>query len=154
MADSPPHQEVNAHAPSGGRPRQPDGMAYHLWGWIEAMLNCVRLRTELALAEAKEAGSHYGLIAGLFGGALIILLFAYVFLILTVVFALAEWMDGEHVWIKIMGGATALHLILAMALAWWGKSQLKAGVFEQTKEEFRKDKLWSKTHHQPEGKQI
>lgn len=129
-------------------------MLYHLWGWFEATLHYLQLRTELALAEAKEAGSHYGVIAGLFAAAVIVLLFAYVFLILTVVFALSEWMDGEHVWIKIMGGATGLHLLLAIALGLWAKSKLKAGVFEQTKEEFKKDKLWSKTHHQPERSKL
>ncbi|GEP40931.1 phage holin family protein [Brevifollis gellanilyticus] len=129
-------------------------MLYHLWGWFEAVLHYLQLRTELALAEAKETGSHYGLIAGLFVAALVVLLFAYVFLILTVVFALAEWMDGEHVWIKIMGGATTLHILLAIALALWAKSRLKEGVFEKTRQEFKKDKLWSKTHHQPEARKI
>ncbi|HEY1050359.1 MAG TPA: phage holin family protein [Prosthecobacter sp.] len=121
-------------------------MLHHLWGWGEAMLRYAKLRTELALTEAKEAGSHYGVIAGLFVGALILALLAYLFLILTIVFALAEWMDGvPHAWLKILGGATGLHVVLALVLVFAAKGRLKAGVFEKTKEEFRKDKTWRKT---------
>lgn len=100
--------------------------------------------------EARQAGAHYGVIAGLLAGGLIVALFAYVFLILTVVFALAEWMDGSFVWLKIMGGAAAVHLLLAVLLVLLAKARMKAGVFTKTKEEFRKDKPWPQTPHPPE----
>ena len=61
------------------------GLIHHLWAWLEASLKMVRLRGQLALMEARQAGSHYGLIAGLFAGALLMALFGYVFLIITAV---------------------------------------------------------------------
>ncbi len=114
-------------------------------GWFEATLKHLQLRTQLAVLEAQEAGSHYAVIAGLLIGALIVAVFAYVFLILTAVFALAEWMEGDRIWLKITAGATAAHVLLAIVLVLMAKSRLKAGVFEKTKEEFRKDILWPKT---------
>ncbi|OYW74046.1 MAG: hypothetical protein B7Z37_19225, partial [Verrucomicrobia bacterium 12-59-8] len=93
----------------------------------------------------KEAGSKYAVIAGLFAGAAILALMGYLFLILTAVFALAAWMDGPHVWLKILGGATALHIVLAVILVLLAKVRLKAGIFEKTKEEFRKDHQWHTT---------
>jgi hypothetical protein len=125
------------------------GFFHHLWGWVEATMKHLQLRTQLALLEAREASSHYAVIAGLLVAALIVAVFAYVFLILTAVFALAEWMDGDLAWLKITAGATAVHVLLAAVLVLMAKTRLKAGVFEKTKEEFRKDILWHKTPPHP-----
>ncbi len=125
------------------------GFFHHVWGWFEATLKHLQLRALLAMIEAREAGSHFAVIAGLLVGALIVGVFAYVFLILTAVFALAEWMHGDLVWLKITAGATAVHLLLAVVLVLMAKTRMKAGVFEKTKEEFRKDILWPKTPTHP-----
>ncbi|MBN8422723.1 MAG: phage holin family protein [Verrucomicrobia bacterium] len=157
-SNHPPSESGGETFQSGTSPARPasaphhdhsGGLFHHLWAWLEAMLHCLQLRSQLALIEAKEAGSHYGVIAGLVIGALILALFAYVFLVLTIVFALAAWMDGSYVWLKIMGGATGVHLLLAAVLALVAKTRLKAGVFEKTKAEFRKDKSWPKTPTHP-----
>ncbi len=108
------------------------------------MVQYLSLRSQLMLMEAKEAGSHYGMIAGLFAGAAFVALFGYVFLMLTVVFGVALLIDSPHGWLMVLGGLTVLHLGLAVALALMAKGRLKAGVFEKTKEEFRKDKVWPK----------
>lgn len=139
--------ETYAHAaPPAGQARHAAsaGFFHHLWHWCEAMVHYLGLRSQLMLLEAKEAGSHYGVIAALFAGAALVALFAYGFLILTVVFALAAWIDEPHAWLIIMAGATGLHLVLAVVLVLMAKARLKAGVFEKTKEEFRKDKVWPK----------
>lgn len=121
------------------------GLFHHFAKWCEALIDYFQLRTQLALLEAKEAGSKYAVIAALFAGAAILALMGYLLLVLTAVFALAAWMDGPHVWLKILGGATALHLVLAVILALLAKARLKVGVFEKTKAEFRKDHSWHTT---------
>ncbi len=126
---------------SGSHPDYSSGFFHHLWGWYEATLKHLHLRTQLALLEAREAGAHLGVIAALLVGAMIVAVFAYVFLILTAVFALAEWVEGDLVWLKITAGATAVHVLLAVVLVLMAKRRLKTGVFEKTKEEFRKDLL-------------
>lgn len=141
-ATSPGHEPNFQPGPSSG-------FFHHLWGWYEATLKHLQLRTQLALLEAREAGAHFAVIAALLVGAMIVAVFAYLFLILTAVFALAEWVEGDLAWLKITAGATAFHVLLALVLVLLAKSRLKAGVFEKTQEEFKKDILWSKTPTPP-----
>lgn len=118
------------------------GFFHHFWALCEAAVKYVFLRGQLVVSEAKEAGSHYGLIAGLFVAALLLALFGYLFLVITAVFALALLIDGPHGWIMILGGAAVLHLLAAGGLVFMAKARFKTGLFAQTKEEFQKDRLW------------
>ena len=156
-ATHPPHAEAStsAHESRSGRyvptlaPEPPHGMFHDLLKWFEAMAGYFHLRAQLALLEAKEAGSRYALVAGLFAAAAFLALLGYLLLVLTAVFAIAAVMDGPNVWLKVLSGATVLHLIFALLLALVAKARLKAGIFEKTQEEFQKDKPWPQTPISP-----
>lgn len=135
----PPVPAAAAHMFPPG-PFPPDtGFFHHFWAWLEASLKMVRLRGLLILTEARQAGSHFGLIAGLFAGALVMALFGYVFLIITAVFAIALLIDDQYDWLMVMGGATLFHIGGAVVLILLAKSRAKTDLFAQTKEEFQKD---------------
>jgi putative superfamily III holin-X len=123
-------------------PKLQHGLFHHLGRWCAALGTCFQLRSQLALLEAKEAGSRYAVIAGLLAVAVVVALIGYLLLVLTAIFVLAAWLEGPHIWLKILGGATALHVLLALILVLLAKARLKAGIFEKTKAEFRKDHLW------------
>ena len=75
--------------------------------------------------------------AGLFAAVL-----GYIFLVITVVFAIAAAFDNEHAWLWVMGGAALLHLGGATVLVLIAIRRLKAGAFSHTIEEFKKDQTW------------
>ncbi len=116
-----------------------DSLFHHLTGYFNAVVKQWQLRAQLALMEAREAGSHYGTIAGLFIGALVLALFGYIFLIITAVFGIAAAMHGPHDWIIVMGGAALLHLIVAAVMVFMARARLKTGLFAATKEQFKKE---------------
>lgn len=114
----------------------------HAIGWLGAAVTYAKARAELALIEAKEAGAHYGWVAGLFGGAALLALLGYPFLILSAVFGIGLLFANEHAWIAVLAVVALLHFAGAAALVFVAKKRLKAGVFQNTKEEFKNDQLW------------
>lgn len=115
------------------------GFFHHLWPWIEASLKMVHLRGRLILVEAKQAGSHYGLVIGFVAAAIFLALLGYLFSLITAVFALALLIDHRHGWLMVMGGAALVHILGAVILILLAKSRNKIDHFALTKEEFRKD---------------
>ena len=114
----------------------------HAMGWCGAAFSYAKARVELFAIEAKEAGSHYGIAAGMFGAAAILVLFGYVFLMIAAVFGIALLFDADWAWIAVMGVNALLHLGGAFALVLIARRRLKTGPFACTKEEFKKDQLW------------
>jgi len=100
----------------------------------------VRLR--LAGIEAKEAGAQYGIASAMICAGLFAAVLGYIFLVITVVFAIAAAFDNEHAWLWVMGGAALLHLGGATVLVLIAIRRLKAGAFSHTIEEFKKDQTW------------
>jgi uncharacterized membrane protein YqjE len=116
----------------------------HAVGWIAAGLNYAKARVELAFIEAKEAGSHYGVAAGMFGAAAVLVLFGYLFLMIAAVFGIAQLFDSDWAWIVVMAANALLHIGGAVALVLIAVRRLKTEPFACTKEEFKKDQIWLK----------
>jgi uncharacterized membrane protein YqjE len=114
----------------------------HAVGWFSAALSYAKARVELAVIEAKEAGSHYGIAAGMFAGAALLVLFGYLFLMISAVFGIAQLFDSDWAWIVVMGANALLHIGGAGALVMIALKRLKTGPFAATKEEFKKDQAW------------
>lgn len=128
--DSPAHANTNTFA--------------HIAGFLASVSEYFAARLRLAGIEAKEGGIEYGIGIGMIGAGLFVALLGYVFLVITVVFAVAAAFDGDHAWIWVMGGAALLHLAGAAALGLFAKRRFQTGVFSQTIEEFKKDQTWLK----------
>jgi uncharacterized membrane protein YqjE len=133
------------HPPRAGRSAH--NPLVHVAGWLKAAFEYSKARAQLVLIEAKEAGANYGIAAGMFGAALVLVLFGYLFLMMTLVFGIALLFEDDHAWIWVLAGVAVLHLGGAGALVMMALRRLKAEPFPCTKEELRNDKLW--LHHSP-----
>lgn len=122
--------------------QRPDGLFAHGAAFLAAMAHYCRARITLAGLEAREAGARYGLAAVMFAGALFIAVLGYVFLVITLVFAIAAAFDAPHAWLWVMAAAAFLHLAGAAALVFIAWSRVRAGAFPATLSEFRKDQQW------------
>jgi uncharacterized membrane protein YqjE len=121
------------------------GFFAHLAGLIAAKLAYLRARLELAGIEAREATIHYSIILGLAIGALIVLVFGYLFLVIALVFLVAALLGTAHAWIWVLLGAALLHLLGAAILGWIAKLKLSAPMFTASLNELKKDQEWLKT---------
>ena len=114
----------------------------HAAGLLATALSYLKARLALAGLEAKTAGAHYGITAAMFAGALFIAVLGYVFLVITVVFAIAASFGGGRAWIAVMGAAAVLHLGGAVLLVWLARRRCMPGAFEDTRAELKKDQQW------------
>lgn len=71
--------------------------------------------------------------------ALFVVVLGYVFLVLTVVFAIAAAFGGGHMWIAVIGAAAFLHLGGAVLLVWLAQRRCKTGVCNNTLAELKHD---------------
>ena len=123
-------------------PSSPAGLFSHGASTIAATVRYFRARLALAGIEAREAGVHYGVAAAMVAGALFIAILGYVFLIITLVFAIAAAFDSARAWLGVMGVAALLHLGGAAALVWLASRRVGKGAFHETLAELKKDQLW------------
>lgn len=131
------------------RAAQAAGIFGHLSALLAAKLAYVRARLELAGLEGKEAAVHFGVVLGLAVGALIALIFGYLFGVIALVFLIAHFIGGEMAWIWVLLGAAALHLFGAAALLLIAKSRLGTPMFAASLEEFKHDQEWLKNNAKP-----
>lgn len=137
---------MQAAAPSHGRtaPGAPAGAAVHFAGFLAALVGYFKARATLAGIEARAAGLHYGVAAGLAVVALFLVTLGYVFLILSIVFAVGAFFEGDGAWIAVMAVAAILHLAGAGVLAALAWRRVGAALFPATLEELEKDQEWLK----------
>ena len=117
----------------------------HFAALLAANLAYLRARLELAGIEAREATVHYGIILALAIGALIVLVFGYLFLVIALVFLVAALLGTAHAWIWVLLGAALLHLLGAGILGWIAKVKLAEPMFTDSLNELKKDQEWLKT---------
>ena len=121
------------------------GLLAELAALIGAKLAYLRARFELAGIEGKEALANYAIIGALAIGALVVVVFGYLFFVIAIVFLIALAFDSKDAWIWVMLGAGVLHFIGAAGLAFVAKKRLERRIFDATLDEFRKDQEWLTT---------
>lgn len=109
---------------------------------VASLLTYIRARLQLAGIESKEALLHFVIIAAWGIGALVVVVFAYVFLCIGCAFAVARLLIGPDRWIWVLLGFGFLHLAAAVACALIAKARLSKPVFAETINELKKDQLW------------
>ena len=113
----------------------------HALAWLGTLLAHLRARLELAGIEGREAALHYGVIAALAAGGLVLVVFGYFFLCIAAVFLIALAFGG-NAWPWVLLGMGVLHLLLGAALAFIAKTRLSKAMFSATLGELRKDHEW------------
>ena len=118
------------------------GTLEHLGELFAALLGYVQARLQLAGIESKEAAIHYGILLALVAGAVFLAFFAYIFLCIGVVFAIAYFFREPSVWIWIMLGLGAAHLGVAIVFVLIARAKVFVPMFQETLGELRKDQIW------------
>ncbi len=126
------------------RPRdaRSQGVFEHVAGFSSAFADYLRLRLVLAGMEAKDAAINYAIVAALGIGALVVIVFGWLFFCIALVFAIAALIPGEHPWIWVMFGMALLHFAAAIVAGVLARSKIGTPVFTDTLNEFKKDQQW------------
>ena len=118
------------------------GLLNNLLALTNALAGFFESRIGLFAHESKTAVVHILLLVGGLVGALVMVAFGYVFLVVSAIFAIAHAAHMSWVWIAL--GAGVLHLLLAVGCALFAKAQLSKPMFKATVGELKKDREWLK----------
>lgn len=123
-------------------PSSAPGVIGHFTGLLAAIVQSFSAHLRLLGIESKEAARQYAVAGALAAGALFVVVLGYLFLIVSVVFAIAAAFDNPHAWIWIMAAAALLHLLGAAGLLWSAYTRARPPVFTATIAELHKDSQW------------
>jgi uncharacterized membrane protein YqjE len=118
------------------------GLLNNLLALTNALAGFFESRIGLFAHESKTAVVHILLLVGALVGALMMIAFGYVFLIVAIIFAIAHAAGVSWVWIAF--GAGVLHLLLAVGCGVFAKAQISKPMFKVTVGELKKDREWLK----------
>jgi len=118
------------------------GIVGHLLALVAESLRYLKARAVLAGEEAKTAGLQYGIAAAMVVAGLCVAALGYVFLIVTLVFAIGLAFRSNHAWVVVLGVAALVHLGGAVGLVLLAKKRVGDAPFPETLAEIEKDRLW------------
>jgi uncharacterized membrane protein YqjE len=119
------------------------GLVNNLVSLANSLAAFFETRFSLVARESKGAVVHLLLLAGAVVGALILVASGYVFLIVSVIFAIAHAAGVSWVWIAL--AAAVLHFVLAGGCGFFALSQLKKPMFQVSMAELKRDREWLKS---------
>jgi uncharacterized membrane protein YqjE len=138
-----------AKATGDAQKTEADGLFGHLSALLAANLGYLKARLELAGLEGKEAAIHLAVILGLAIGALVLVVFGYFFLVISLAFLIARAFGDGSAWPWVLGAAALVHLLIAGVLLLIARLRLGTPLFPLTLEELQKDQEWLKTNAKP-----
>ena len=118
------------------------GLLNNLLSLLNALVSFFEARASLFASEAKGAAMQIIVLVGCAVGALALVAFGYVFLIVSVIFAIAHALGKSWVWVAL--GAAVLHFALALCCLAVAVTRLKHKMFESTSAELKRDREWLK----------
>jgi len=123
-----------------------EGFFEHSRGLLAALAEYFHARLRLAGLESKDALVHYGIIIGLAVGALVVVVFGYLFLCLGLAMLLAHLLGIHAGWTILI--FALIHFGVAAGCLLVAKSRLPVPMFSATLAEFKKDQQWMSTPKQ------
>jgi len=119
------------------------GLIDNAVGFVSAFFSVVETRAALLASESK--GVLLQLVAVLaFGlGALIAVIFGYIFILASVIFGIAHLAGISWTWIALAVGV--LHLGIAVACVFLAKGKLRGRLYAETRAELKQDQKWLKS---------
>jgi len=118
------------------------GLLHNLLALVNALAGFLESRIGLFAKESKTALVQILVLLACLGGAAILALFGYVFLIASAIAGLAHALHVSWIWITL--AAAALHFILAAVCLLIARSRMKKSMFDATAAELKKDREWLK----------
>ena len=128
-------------APSGSRPRQ-TGLIGSLVALASALADFFESRASLFATESKAALVQFLVAAVCLVVAILFFAFGYIFLLATIVVAVARMANVSWLWIAL--GAAGLHFVIALIFLLVAGTGIKRPVFRATADELKKDREWLK----------
>lgn len=119
------------------------GLVNNLVSLANSLAAFFETRLSLVARESKGALVHLLLLAGAVVGALILVASGYVFLIVSVIFAIAHAAGVSWVWIAL--AAAVVHFALAAGCGLFAATQFKKPIFQISVGELKRDREWLKS---------
>jgi uncharacterized membrane protein YqjE len=128
-------------APSQNRPRQ-TGFIGSLIALASALADFFESRTALLATESKAALVQFLVAAVCLAAAVLFFAFGYIFLLATVVVAIAHAAHASWLWVAL--AAAGLHFVIALIFLLIAGSGIRRPLFRATMAELKKDREWLK----------
>jgi uncharacterized membrane protein YqjE len=119
------------------------GLLNNLLALSNALAGFFESRITLFARESKTALVHVLLLAASLIAALVLVGTGYIFLIVSVIFAVAHALGISWVWIAL--AAALLHFLLAVGCGLFAKSQITKPMFAASLAELKRDREWLKS---------
>jgi uncharacterized membrane protein YqjE len=122
------------------------GLVNNLISLANSLAAFFETRLSLFARESKDALLHLLLLAGAVVAALILIAAGYVFLVVSVIFAIAHAAGVSWVWIAL--AAAGVHFAFAVGCGMFAFGQIKKPMFRVSVEELKRDREWLKSVNQ------
>ena len=133
-------------ARASARVRNPSGHAGlidNAIGLISALFAYVETRAALLAVESKALLLQLAAVVAFALGALIAIVFGYIFVLGSLIVGVAHLSGISWTWIAL--GAGLLHIVLAVVCVLLAKAKLTGRLYPETRAELNKDQQWLKS---------
>lgn len=112
-------------------------------GFVSAFYAFIETRAALLASESRNVLLQLVAVVAFGVGALIAVVFGYIFIIGALIVGIAHRTGISWTWIAL--GTGVLHLVIAVACVFLAKSKLRGRLFAETRAELKKDQSWLKS---------
>ena len=126
-------------APSPSRPRQ-TGFIGSLVALASALADFFESRAALLATESRAALVQFLVAAVCLVAGVLFFVFGYIFLLATVVVAVAHMANISLLWVAL--GAAGVHFVIALVFLFVAGTGIKRPLFSETRAELQKDREW------------
>lgn len=119
------------------------GLIDNAIGFVSALFSYVETRMALLAVESKAMLLQMVAILAFGLGALVALVFGYIFIVASLIVGIAHWTGISWTWIGLATGL--LHIALAVVCVFLAKSKLRGRLYAETRAELKKDQQWLKS---------
>jgi uncharacterized membrane protein YqjE len=133
-----------ARAGAGSRnPAGHAGLIDNAVGFVSAFFSYVETRAALLAVESKALLLQLAMVVAFGLGALIALIFGYIFVLGSVVVGIAHVTGVSWTWVAL--GAGLLHIVLAVVCVFLAKGRMRGRLYPETRMELKRDQQWLKS---------
>ena len=118
------------------------GLIHNLLALVNDLAGFLESRLGLFARDSKTALVQLLILLACVTGAVVLILFGYIFLIASAIAGLAHSLHLSWIWITL--AAAGLHFILALFCLLVARNRMKQSMFEATAAELKKDREWLK----------
>jgi uncharacterized membrane protein YqjE len=119
------------------------GLIDNAIGFVSALFAYVETRAALLAVESKALLLQLIAVIAFGVGALIAVVFGYVFVMASLIVAIAHASGVSWTWVALAAGL--LHIAVAVACVFLAKSKLRGRLFAETRAELKRDQQWLKS---------